>query len=121
MDEVKKQIENTLKNKYKSNDLNGKSIEELLEELNIYYQELEFQNDELKRISIDLETSKTHFLRLFEEAPIGYVIYNTDLDIISANKAFCRLFHVSTVLDKNLNITHYIHPDSQDEFHFHVR
>ena len=121
IDEIKKQIENTLKNKYKSNDLNGKSIEELLEELNIYYQELEFQNDELKRISIDLETSKTHFLRLFEEAPIGYVIYNTDLDIISANKAFCRLFHVSTVLDKNLNITHYIHPDSQDEFHFHVR
>ena len=91
IENLKQQIKDTLKNKGKSKDIENKSIEELLEEVNIYYQELEFQNDELQRISQDLDISKKHFADLFENAPVGYVIYDANYLIQSANKILVLL------------------------------
>lgn len=120
-DNLKKQIKDTLKNKGKSKDLENKSIEELLEEVNIYYQELEFQNDELQRISQDLEISKKHFANLFENAPVGYVIYDSNYVIQSANKIFFEMTGIDYPLKQNQSIIPFVHSDSQDTFYFHIQ
>mgnify|MGYP000860180849 FL=1 len=120
-DNLKKQIKDTLKNKGKSKDLENKSIEELLEEVNIYYQELEFQNDELQRISQDLDISKKHFADLFENAPVGYVIYDTHYLIQSANKILIEMTGIAKPLKKSQSIIPFIHPKSQDIFYFHIQ
>lgn len=122
--DIKKRIEEKLKEKKPLQDLANKSMDELMEELNIYYHELEVQNDELCRIQQDLEISKKHFFDLFEDAPIGYVIYDCDLNIHSANRLFWSMAGIPKASKKNdetPSITKFIDPESQDKFYFHIQ
>ena len=98
--------------------LSSKSMDQILEEISIYHQELEYQNMELSRIRSELEISQRHYYDLFNEAPIGYVLFNRDYSIVAANKAFSRLVDMETPLHSFPQI---IHPESQDIFYFHVR
>ncbi|MGM0606776.1 MAG: ATP-binding protein [Candidatus Muiribacteriota bacterium] len=118
---------NDLKNKIKkalskgndNNKLSDRTIEELIEEVNIYHKELEVQNEELMRVRDELELSKSHFKELYEYAPIGYVIYDFELKIISTNNYFNNFFKNHDIIKKV--ITDFIHPESQDCFYFHTR
>lgn len=99
-----------------------------LNELASYKMELELQNNELKRVQqemlqnkSELETSQKKYFELFEFAPIGYVIFNLDYQIIDANFISSEYFGLSKdelILKKIIN---FIHPESLDTFHFHIR
>ena len=118
IEEVKKRIEEAL-NKPKKFDC--KSIDELLEEININYQELEVQNDELNRIRQDLEISQKHFQDLYSNAPIPYVTYDADANIISANKLFCKITGFVCDPKRKTSLTKFIHPDYQNTFYFYMQ
>ena len=96
-------------------------IGELLERINTYHQELEFQNDELTRIRQDLEDSRFRYQDLYYNGPIAYVTCNQDLEILTLNREFSLMTGIETFSRKGDPLTKYIHPDSQDIFHFHVR
>lgn len=115
---LQKQIEETLK--YKAVNLENaytKSLEQLIEDLKIYQYELEFQNEELQRTQEELEVSRNDFEALFQFAPMGYVILDTDMKLIKCNHAFVQMVTGIRECEKNLDFRKFIHPDSQDAFH----
>lgn len=93
----------------------------LLEELNVYYQELEFQNDELSRIRHDLEQSRLHYKDLYDNAPFGYVTYDSDWAVVSANIRFAELLGLEPDSLVGQSLARFVAPESQDELHFHLR
>lgn len=119
IEEVLKNKTTTLKNAY------TKSLEELVEDLNIYQHELEFQNDELQRIQLELEQAKTGYVRLFENAPIGYVIIGPEMDLIDCNQTFKKLLnesHAERECRKKMDFREFIAASDQDKFHlFHAQ
>ncbi len=117
-----KRIEDVLKNKNSATDnAYTKSLEELVEELNIYQLELEFQNDELQRIQLELEQSKEGYFQLFENAPVGYVIIGEDMKLIDCNQTFKKMLSDSKnkrECRKQMDFREFITAADQDKFHF---
>jgi len=90
--------------------------EQLLHTISVYHEELNHQNDELKRINHDLERKHLEYESLFMEAPICYLLLDEELKIIKYNLAFRDLFKSHNILNKR--ITEYISEDSQDDLYF---
>jgi len=122
VNELKRMIEVALsQGSEKGTALREKGIDELIEEINIYYQELQFQNDELKRFDQDLEFARQKYEDLFMNAPVGYVTYDDEYHIQTVNsKMISLLGSVGSALEIG-DLTNFIHPDSQDAFYLHVR
>ena len=91
-------------------------INKLLETVNNYHHELENQNKELRLIKNQLEESNARLISLFSDAPVGYLICDDNLNIHSANNAFCSLVKCYEKPDK-MNFTHFIHPAAQNGFY----
>ncbi|MFW5730625.1 MAG: PAS domain S-box protein, partial [Desulfonatronovibrionaceae bacterium] len=60
-------------------------IQSLMEELHIHKVELEIQNEELKSIHNQLETSRQKYFELYEAAPVGFVIVRENGIVVDAN------------------------------------
>lgn len=103
-----------------TDSLKNISIEDILETINIYQQELEFQNLELVRAHEDLMLSKKKYSELFYEAPVAYVLFDEDKKILESNLAFEKLIGMDTAKILHSKITQYIHPDYQDTFYLHL-
>lgn len=101
--------------------LNSKSFEEILEEINVYYQELEYQNIELVRIREEVEISRKRYFDLFNEAPVGYVVMDMDYRIIFSNIYFQNIMGENSDRLKNKRITSFINFETQDEFYKHTK
>lgn len=101
--------------------LNSKSFEEILEEINVYYQELEYQNIELVRIREEVEISRKRYFDLFNEAPVGYVVMDMDYRIIFSNIYFQNMMGENSDRLKNKRITSFINFETQDEFYKHTK
>ena len=93
-------------------------LQQLMEEVNIYHQELIFQNNELAQRGAELEESRIKYRQLFDEAPVGYVVMDQDYIIQEANSIFRAYFQMAPqdVIGKKL--TSFIRPDSQDACNF---
>jgi PAS domain S-box-containing protein len=102
-------------------DLSSKTIEEVLQEISIYHQELEFQNLELMRIQDELERSEKHFEELFSNAPIGYVIVDANSIIHSANALFAEMIGQKPEKLKSQNLNLFVHPEYQDSFYLLIK
>ncbi len=117
-EKLKKRIESVIqKGQEESLDLRFKSIDELVEEVSVYHQELQYQNQELMRVQRDLDKSENKFKRLFYEGIVPYIVYDEDGMIELANKAFIRLMGLGSTTIKGHDIRQYIHPNSQDLFY----
>lgn len=59
--------------------------EELIYELNVHQIELEMQNDELRASQQELQKTRRQYEALFENAPIGYFLFNRQGGILEVN------------------------------------
>lgn len=115
---LRQRIEDVLK--YKAITLENaytKSLKELVEDLKIYQYELEFQNEELQRIQEELERSRNDYRALFQFAPVGYVIIDSEMNVIECNDTFKKLIFASNDCNKQIDFRRYVHPENQDGFH----
>ena len=101
--------------------LSSKTMDEILEEISIYHQELEYQNKELMRIQEDLEKSQKYYYSLFNEAPIGYVTFHKDYNIHMTNLAFENMVGLDKLELRDISFARLIKEDYQDAFYFHIR
>ena len=94
-------------------------FEKVLHELNVYQIELEMQNEEIKRTSVELEASRTKYADLYDFAPIGYFTINEKGIILEANLTGCHMLGVERnflikkpfglFVDKKTRDTYYLH------------
>jgi PAS domain S-box-containing protein len=103
----------------KENHLILNDIEKLVEEYNIHKIELELQQDEIFRVNQELEEKNRRLDDLFENAPLGYFILNSQGLIVEINSTATKLFEKpkELILQKPFNLL--VHPSSQDRFYFH--
>lgn len=116
--ELEANIAKVLQSDVKDSQLLKESIEEIVETVNIYHQELTYQNEELMRTNMELSSLKDKYQLLFHEAPISYVLFNGNDWIVEANQTFCRRVGVVPSLINSHKITEYILPEHQDTFYF---
>ncbi len=121
-DDLQRKIEQILQErKIDAEFLNSKTMEEILEEIGIYHQELEYQNSELMRIRDELEVSRQHYYDLFDEAPLSYVVIDPDYRILSSNRVFQQMVGIAKRDLLGKYFTRFIQPEHQDDFYHHVR
>jgi len=121
-EELRLKVEAVLKRgKSDQEDLSGTALDEILQEVSIYHQELEYQNDELQRLHHELEKVKNQNVELFQNAPIGYVVVNLDNQITMVNTSFADMVGLAQNEVFGTAITNYIHPDFQDQFYLLVK
>lgn len=121
-EEFRRRIQKVLQEKnIDQNLLSGSFIEELLEDVSVYQQELVSQNQEMRRIQEELYDSKQHYLDLFENAPVGYVLFDEDSVVESANNTFAKFTGLNTRELKGQKISRFIAPDSQNDFYIHIQ
>ncbi len=75
--------------------LNAPAMRRLLQELQTYKVELETQNEELLRTQKELETARARMLKLFHDAPVGYVILDRNGMILQTNSTFAGMMKLS--------------------------
>ena len=66
----------------------------LLNELRVHQIELELQNEELRRVQLELQASQTQYFDLYDLAPVGYVTLSEEGLILQANLAAAVLLGV---------------------------
>jgi PAS domain S-box-containing protein len=93
----------------------------LVEELSIYQIELEHQNQELIQSQGQIQQSKDRYLDLFDNAPIGYLIVDSDGLIKDINQTACLLLESDKYDLLGYKITRIIHPDYQDVYYIYFR
>ncbi len=104
-----------------SEDFATASHAELLHELSVYHQELEFQNDELRATQIELEAIKNRYADLFDHAPYGYVVIDSDMTIQLANQTLGEMVGLAPKALSGVSLTRFIDPASQDTLYLHLR
>lgn len=130
---LEERIRKALKHKLMGYEMTAKTMEELVEEISIYHQELEYQNVELMRtqqevlqekekLIVSLEDFKhlyKEYATLFEEAPTPYLVMDQDHQIRQANEQ-CR--DLMGLNEKKINgraFEQFVAKESQDQvFHY---
>ncbi|MBM9538274.1 PAS domain-containing sensor histidine kinase [Desulfobulbus alkaliphilus] len=64
---------------------------QIIQELQIHQIELELQNEELRNTQRALEESRTRYMQLYHNAPVGYVVLNRAGIITEANATFADM------------------------------
>lgn len=76
-------------------DEEKQKVSELIHELSVYQIELEMQNNQFKLVQDELLNSNVSFYKLYNEAPVGYVIIDSDNKLIKANQAFLNYINAT--------------------------
>lgn len=112
-------IINTALNEFNEMALDVKTKNDLIERLSVYHEELSFQNDELRKINEQLESTKAGYERLFMESPVGNVLINEQGVIQKFNHYAADLFDHEIEADRPFN--QFIAPDDQDKYYLFIR
>ncbi len=114
------QITKILQDNLNTKDFKHKTLDQLVEEISTYYQELEYQNEELIRTQEDLNETREHYVELFEEAPIAYIVIDENHQIVAANREFCHMTGATPELTKSTHFEQWVAPESQDALYLHL-
>jgi len=93
------------------------SLEQAIEEINIYHIELEMQVEELQKNRAELERSKRYLKYIFDYAPVGYVILNNDGFIRDANVTALAYFGYEKEFFLDFQLKNFITADTYTNYH----
>jgi len=96
-------------------------IQKIIHELNVHQIELEMQNEELRRVQLELQEARDKYLNLYDLAPTGYFTLDHNSLIVDVNLAGSELLGSEKHRLIGTQFTASISPDSQDAFYFHYR
>ena len=83
----------------------------LIHELEVYQEEVELQNKELRQTAKSLENARNEWFELFDAAPVGFVIINRLNMIERCNQAAARLLTGTRHPMSGRSLLSRIHPD----------
>ncbi len=88
-----------------------------LHELRVHQIELEMQNEELRRVQAELETTRARYFDLYDLAPVGYCTVNERGMVVQSNLAAAALLGVSRAQMVRAPIGSFIFKDDQDIYY----
>jgi PAS domain S-box-containing protein len=91
-------------------------MKELVHELEVHQIELGLQNEELRRVQQELQTSRDRYADLFEFAPVGYFALDQNFQILEANFAGSQILNMERSLLSGRCFTDYVQPECRDRF-----
>ena len=100
-----------------SDEFSTVDVPRLIHDLRMHQIELEMQNEELRRVQIELEESRNKYVDLYNFAPIGYFTLDKRTLILEVNLAGAALLGVERSYLANKRFSHYIAKENQDAFY----
>jgi PAS domain S-box-containing protein len=110
-----------LEGKEQAQELLKKDASELITELSIHQEELNIQNEELKRAQLELEASRTKYFQLYDLAPVGYITLSPELVITEINLAASDLLGAEKKNIVNRGLSAFVTPQCQELLYLHYR
>jgi len=88
LQQLRLRAEALLASEGEKNILNTEDTRTLIHDLQVHQIELEMQNDELRTSRNELELARDDYVRLYNQAPVGYISINENGIVIKANQTF---------------------------------
>jgi PAS domain S-box-containing protein len=96
-----------------------KDVQQLVHELQVHQIELEMQNEELRRVQMELEAARDRYLDLYDFSPVGHLMLDTDGTIVEANLRSGTLLGINRKELIGQPLARFFDSDDQDIFHRH--
>lgn len=106
------------------NNLTGispKSLAVLIHDIIAHQIELKTQNDELRRIQLELENTRNRYADLYDFSPVGYFTLTEKGIIDEANLTIASMFGVERSTLIGMPVSSFISREDQDIFYKHQR
>jgi len=118
--ELRKNAEKKLKKKPADRQkLQVRNPSEVIHELEVHQIELEMQNEELRRTQVQLEESRSRYSDLYDFAPIGYFVFDSNGLILEVNLSGATLLGVERSYLVKKPFFSYISRDDRNLFYLH--
>lgn len=123
---LRKKAENIVRDKkvaFSENleNMNLEEIQQTLHELHVHQVELEIQNEELKRIQVQLDILRTKYFNLFDLAPVGYFSVSEEGIVLETNLIAATMLGVTRGETLGQPISNFICYVDQDKYYLHRR
>jgi PAS domain S-box-containing protein len=105
-------------------DLDGlhkDDIQYLLQELQVHQAELSIQNEELRRVQLDLEVSRDLYSELYNFAPAGYCTLSQKGRILNANQTLAELLDMDREKLLHHPLSDFVDSADQDEYYLNCQ
>jgi len=99
---------------------NTLDIQRLVHELRVHQIELEMQNDELRKIQQEVETSRKKYFDLYNFAPVGYFTFDKTGKILELNLQASLMFGLDRSSILQADFFSYIVNEDSDLFYWHL-
>jgi PAS domain S-box-containing protein len=96
-------------------------LQEILHELQVHQVELEIQNEELRRIQLELEESRDRYRDLYDFAPVGYVGLDAEGRVLQANLTAATFLRCERKHLIGQNLANFVGSQDQDRYYLHIR
>src|ERR1700728_489366 len=96
-------------------------MHKLAPEIHVHQMEIEMQNEELRRVQLELEVSRDHFSALYDFSPVGYLKLSQEGIIREANLTFAAQMGIDRRDLIGRKFSHFLAPESREIFHSHLQ
>ncbi len=97
-----------------------KTPEEIIHELHVHQFELEMQNEELKRVQLELEKSRNKYQELYDFIPVGYFILDHKGLIKEVNLSGAALLGIPRSELITRGFGRFVAPENLDQWDQHI-
>jgi PAS domain S-box-containing protein len=94
-------------------------MHKIVHQLQVHQLELESQNEELRRVQLELESARLRYFDLYDLAPVGYCTLSEAGLILEANFMAAKMFDLSRADLVNTPISRFIFKGDQDIYYIH--
>lgn len=105
-------------------DLNGlplEDIQKLVQELQVHQIELTLQNEELRRVHLELEIARDQLADLYNFAPVGYCTLDRKGQILKGNQTLASLLGVDLAKVLQSKLSDFVSSVDQDALYLHTQ
>jgi PAS domain S-box-containing protein len=105
-------------------NIDGLSAEEIrliFHDLQVHQIELEMQNEEMRRVHVELDAVRARYFDLYDLAPVGYCTLSEKGLILEANITAANILAAARGMLVKQPFSHFILREDQDSYYLHCR